>query len=180
MCLPQCRGIPQKPTMTHFPGRGRSSLGQHLMCGWRPFLCAASPQALSNYPSHLGGLSRPQLLQLPLSWSSEGFSAELCSWWKQETWGLFPWAVQYVFRGNVTQEAQTTSRSGVGQHRQDWGHAAPREGPGLEADPRERASSTQGGFKTVVWGWRDGSAVKSTDYSPRGPEFNSQQPHDDS
>jgi hypothetical protein len=26
-------------------------------------------------------------------------------------------------------------------------------------------------------GWRDGSAVKSTDYSSRGPEFNSQQPH---
>ena len=26
-------------------------------------------------------------------------------------------------------------------------------------------------------GWRDGSAVKSTDCSSRGPEFNSQQPH---
>jgi hypothetical protein len=26
-------------------------------------------------------------------------------------------------------------------------------------------------------GWRDGFAVKSTDCSPRGPEFNSQQPH---
>jgi hypothetical protein len=26
-------------------------------------------------------------------------------------------------------------------------------------------------------GWRDGSAVKSTDYSSRCPEFNSQQPH---
>jgi hypothetical protein len=26
-------------------------------------------------------------------------------------------------------------------------------------------------------GWRDGSAVKTTDYSSRGPEFNSQQPH---
>ena len=26
-------------------------------------------------------------------------------------------------------------------------------------------------------GWRDGSVVKSTDYSSRGPEFNSQQPH---
>jgi hypothetical protein len=25
--------------------------------------------------------------------------------------------------------------------------------------------------------WRDGSAVKSTDCSSRGPEFNSQQPH---
>jgi hypothetical protein len=28
-------------------------------------------------------------------------------------------------------------------------------------------------------GWRDGSAVKSTDCSSRGPEFNSQQPHGD-
>jgi hypothetical protein len=27
---------------------------------------------------------------------------------------------------------------------------------------------------------RDGSAVKSTDYSSRGPEFNSQQPHGNS
>jgi hypothetical protein len=26
-------------------------------------------------------------------------------------------------------------------------------------------------------GWRDGSAVKSTDCSSRGPEFNSQHPH---
>jgi hypothetical protein len=26
-------------------------------------------------------------------------------------------------------------------------------------------------------GWRDGSAVKSTDCSSRGPEFKSQQPH---
>jgi hypothetical protein len=29
----------------------------------------------------------------------------------------------------------------------------------------------------VGWGWRDISAVKSTDCSSRGPEFNSQQPH---
>jgi hypothetical protein len=29
-------------------------------------------------------------------------------------------------------------------------------------------------------GWRDGSAVNSTDCSSRGPEFNSQQPHGDS
>jgi len=27
------------------------------------------------------------------------------------------------------------------------------------------------------WGWRDGSVVKSTDCSSRGPEFYSQQPH---
>ena len=32
-------------------------------------------------------------------------------------------------------------------------------------------------FKSASWGWRDGSVVKSTDCSSRGPEFNSQQPH---
>jgi len=31
--------------------------------------------------------------------------------------------------------------------------------------------------RTLAVGWRDGSVVKSTDCSPRGPEFNSQQPH---
>jgi hypothetical protein len=30
---------------------------------------------------------------------------------------------------------------------------------------------------THAQGWRDGSAVKSTDCSSRGPEFKSQQPH---
>jgi hypothetical protein len=32
-------------------------------------------------------------------------------------------------------------------------------------------------LKTKPLGWRDGSAVKSTDCSSRDPEFNSQQPH---
>jgi len=32
-------------------------------------------------------------------------------------------------------------------------------------------------FKTEGSGWRDGSVVKSTDCSSRGPEFKSQQPH---
>jgi hypothetical protein len=31
-------------------------------------------------------------------------------------------------------------------------------------------------LKEVSWGWRDGSAVKSTNYSSKGPEFKSQQP----
>jgi len=31
--------------------------------------------------------------------------------------------------------------------------------------------------KYHVWGWRDGSVVKSTDCSSRGLEFKSQQPH---
>jgi hypothetical protein len=32
-------------------------------------------------------------------------------------------------------------------------------------------------YKIKNTGWRHGSAVKSTDYSSKGPEFNSQQPH---
>jgi hypothetical protein len=32
-------------------------------------------------------------------------------------------------------------------------------------------------LKAAREGWRDGSVVKSTDCSSRGPEFNSQQPH---
>ena len=32
-------------------------------------------------------------------------------------------------------------------------------------------------YKRKIKGWRDGSAVKSTDCSSRGPEFNSQQLH---
>jgi hypothetical protein len=33
------------------------------------------------------------------------------------------------------------------------------------------------GYKNKTQGWRDASVVKSTDCSPRGPAFNSQQPH---
>jgi hypothetical protein len=33
--------------------------------------------------------------------------------------------------------------------------------------------------KNELRGWRDGSAVKSTDYSSGDPEFNSQQSHGD-
>jgi hypothetical protein len=33
--------------------------------------------------------------------------------------------------------------------------------------------------KKKLWGWRDGSAVKSTDCSSKGPEFKFQQPHGD-
>jgi len=32
-------------------------------------------------------------------------------------------------------------------------------------------------MKSISRGWKDGSVVKSTDYSSRGPEFKSQQPH---
>jgi len=32
-------------------------------------------------------------------------------------------------------------------------------------------------LKDPKLGWRDGSVVKSTDCSSRGPEFNSQKPH---
>jgi hypothetical protein len=34
-----------------------------------------------------------------------------------------------------------------------------------------------GSHKLSFGGWREGSVVKSTDCSSRGPEFNSQQPH---
>jgi hypothetical protein len=49
---------------------------------------------------------------------------------------------------------------------------------------RERKQVTSGlikdfdeAFKNEVRGWRDGSAVKSTDCSSEDPKFNSQQPH---
>ena len=35
----------------------------------------------------------------------------------------------------------------------------------------------ENGFKTNIGGWRDGSEVKNTSCSIRGPESNSQQPH---
>jgi hypothetical protein len=35
-------------------------------------------------------------------------------------------------------------------------------------------------LKVWSWGWRDGSAVKSTDCSSRGLKFNTQYPHGDS
>jgi hypothetical protein len=36
---------------------------------------------------------------------------------------------------------------------------------------------TLGLKKSCSWGWRDGSVVKSTDWTSKGPEFKSQQPH---
>jgi hypothetical protein len=39
-------------------------------------------------------------------------------------------------------------------------------------------ANTSNLIKKQKTGWRDGSVVKSTDCSSRGPEFNSQQPHD--
>jgi hypothetical protein len=38
-------------------------------------------------------------------------------------------------------------------------------------------TSNPGTYKADRLGWRDGSAVKSTDCSSRGSEFSSQQPH---
>lgn len=32
-------------------------------------------------------------------------------------------------------------------------------------------------MEKVIWGWRDGSEVKGTVFSFRGPEFNSQHPY---
>jgi hypothetical protein len=38
----------------------------------------------------------------------------------------------------------------------------------------------KGFLESLSMGWRDGSVVKSTSCSSRGPEFNSQHPHDGS
>jgi hypothetical protein len=43
--------------------------------------------------------------------------------------------------------------------------------------PREKPGQFRQQQKGSLEGWRDGSAVKSTDCSSRGLEFNSQQPH---
>jgi hypothetical protein len=44
-------------------------------------------------------------------------------------------------------------------------------------EPRGGGSPTQEEAQVPLRAWRDGAAVKSTDCSSRGPEFNSQQPH---
>jgi hypothetical protein len=41
----------------------------------------------------------------------------------------------------------------------------------------ENSQSTETVQKDTAQGWKDGSAVKSTDCSSEGPEFKSQQPH---
>jgi len=46
--------------------------------------------------------------------------------------------------------------------------------PGMA--PPTKVCTTTPGLRSLM-GWRDGSVVKSTDCSPRGPEFKSQQPH---
>jgi hypothetical protein len=43
---------------------------------------------------------------------------------------------------------------------------------------KQKWKNWQLGLEKKREGWRDGSAVKSTDYSSRGPELNSWQPHD--
>ena len=51
------------------------------------------------------------------------------------------------------------------------------EKPCLYREPKPGAIQKNKTTKKVHSGWRDGSAVKSTDCSFRGLEFNSQQPH---
>ena len=51
---------------------------------------------------------------------------------------------------------------------------------GISLDQKDKycmISQVCGTENCMSWGWRDGSAVKSTDCSSRGPEFNSQQLH---
>jgi len=51
------------------------------------------------------------------------------------------------------------------------------EVPCLKTTPPPTKIQTKPNKRNNNKGWRDGSAVKSTDCSSRGPEFNSQQPH---
>jgi hypothetical protein len=56
-----------------------------------------------------------------------------------------------------------------------WGHK-----PASDGNYKERQMSLEPGkceLENILSGWRDGSAMKSTDCSSQGPEFNSQQPH---
>ena len=45
---------------------------------------------------------------------------------------------------------------------------------------KKKKTQQERSLREQKWGWRDGSGVKSTDSSSRGPEFKSQQPHGDS
>jgi hypothetical protein len=63
-----------------------------------------------------------------------------------------------------------------------WAAACQESDIGQEMDFRQESDigldkEVSSGKNLVLGGWRDGSAVKSTDCSSRGPEFNSRQPH---
>jgi hypothetical protein len=61
----------------------------------------------------------------------------------------------------------------VMRRNQQWRTVEPLEpAHGLNVGVQER-----GGSRILLLGWRDGSAVKTTDCSSKGPEFKSQQPH---
>jgi len=49
--------------------------------------------------------------------------------------------------------------------------------PGQSLSTRDLKTCLHSNIIPPTRGWRDGSVVKSTDCSSRGPEFNSQQPH---
>jgi len=75
------------------------------------------------------------------------------------------------------------SGSGVGKDRRDGLMAMKMNGtlqlPGVRRGRGGRIFRTRQrpGIRKAPKGWRDGSVVKSTDCSSRGPEFKSQQPH---
>jgi len=54
------------------------------------------------------------------------------------------------------------------------------EGRGGGGEGDEEGERGKGRKKHSLWGCRDVSGAKSTDCSSRHPEFNAQQPHDDS
>jgi hypothetical protein len=47
----------------------------------------------------------------------------------------------------------------------------------IQRNPVFKTKQNNNNKNVMDRGWRDGSAVKSTDCSPEGPEFKSQQPH---
>jgi len=53
----------------------------------------------------------------------------------------------------------------------------PHAATGTNAETPNRMTCRGVSIKPIPAGWRDGSAVKSTDCSSRGPEVKSQQPH---
>jgi hypothetical protein len=46
-----------------------------------------------------------------------------------------------------------------------------------ERDPVSKQNKMKLILESKLWGWRDGSVVRSTGCSSRGPEFNFHQPH---
>ena len=98
-----------------------------------------------------------------------------------------PWCIGYAVQSVLSAAGPQCSRSSVQQVRS----AADPRCIGSAVQPVLRAAGPQCKCSRSAvhrkhklknknkkqWGWKDGSMVKSTACSSRGPEFNSQQPH---